>query len=207
MEGKTKKSQLMASWKKKWGENKHLENKIGNMVGSANKEKQLEFLTKEYDNLSYKQADEKMKLMGFSSKERGVFIKNNKELSRIFGVKDETIERPLTKREKRRIQKKQELNKKFNIKSSRDVASDIKSKKLNRLDGVYKKGAGTAKEYGYANVEEEGHHDVTALRDTKKSASIVKTGSDSVVKGRNATGLTGGDSSSGIAKGGRPIGL
>ncbi len=205
MQRKTKKSHLMASWKKKWGKDKHLEKKIGEIAGSSNKKNQLDFLSQEYENLSEHEADKKMRLMGFSQKEREKFVKSNDELSRVFGVEKEG-ERPLTKKEKRKLLKKEEMHKKFNIKSSRDVAGDIKSKKNNRLEGVYNKKAGSAKEYGYANVEDEGHHKATALGADGKAASITKTGGGSIIGTSGATGLTGGNRG-GIVKSGRPMGL
>lgn len=205
MQGKTKKSQLMLSWKKKWGVDKHLEKRVGEMTGSANKDEQLKFLTKEYENLSEHEVDRKMRQMGFSQKERKRLIDSNEELSRVFGVEKEG-EKPLTKKEKRRLLKKEEMHKKFNIKSSRNIAGDIKNKKKNRLDGIYSKKEGTAKDYGYATVEDEGHHKATALGGAKGSASIARTGNDSVVGGSAAAGLTGG-ASGGISKGGRPVGL
>ena len=81
MQGKTKKSQLMSSWKKKWGEDKHLKEIVGEMAGSANKATQLEFLSQEYENLSHVEVDKKMRQMGFSQKERKRLIDNNEELS------------------------------------------------------------------------------------------------------------------------------
>ena len=195
----------MASWKKKWGDDKHLEKRIGEMSGSANKDEQLNFLTKEYENLSEHEVDRKMRKMGFSQGERKRLIDSNEELSRVFGVEKEGG-KPLTKKEKRRLLKKDEMHKKFNIKSSRNIAGDIKNKKRNRLEGIYNKKEGTAKDYGYATVEDEGHHKATALGGGEGSASVTKAGNDSVVGGAGATGLTGG-APGGMSKGGRPVGL
>lgn len=197
----------MASWKKKW-DNDTLKKKVGEIVGSDNKKTQISYLSSEYENLSHNEAIKKMEMMGFSPKERKALIEENSELSRVFGVvKDEN--KPLTKKEKRRLLKKEEMHKKFNIKSAReDISGDIKNKKKNPLDGIYNKKKGTAKDYGYANVEEEGHHEVTALGGAGRNANSVTSSnvSDSVVGNRGATGLTGG-SGRGIAKGSRPVGL
>ncbi len=205
MQEKTNKNQLMASWKKKWGADAGLKRKVSGIVGSANKLPQVEHLVSEYSNLSRIQIEKKMREMKLSPVERKKLIEMNDELSRVFGIEKKGT-KSLTKQGKRRLRKKEEMHKKFNIRSGRDTASNIKNKKKNRLDGVYKKKAGSAKDYGYANVEEEGHHKATALGGAHGASSITKTSNDSVVAGGGATGLTGG-APGGISKGGRPIGL
>ena len=199
------KNKFMKSLGSKWTSQGGVRKKIGPVVGSLNKKPQIEHLGEMFRGMSQNQAKREMLKMGLSPTERKRFIETNDELSRVFGMEKEGT-KPLSKQEKRRLLKKEEMHKKFNIKSSRNIAGDIKNKKKNRLDGIYNKKEGTAKDYGYATVEDEGHHKATALGEAKGSVSITKSGNDSVVGGSSATGLTGG-APGGVSKSGRPVGL
>lgn len=199
----------MASLKKKWGQDDGLKRKIGDIVGSANKSAQIEHISSELDGLSSHQVEKKMKLMGLSTDERKRFIKNNEELSRVFGVEDDK-NKPLSKREKRKLHKKEELHKKFMVRRSRDATiQNRKDAKKNRVANIYGEDHGSAKEYGYANVEEEGHHGVAALGKSGGSSSASSSNKDdSVVGNSGAAGLTGGGNTPrGISKTSRPLGL
>lgn len=203
MSGKTKKSQLMASWNKKWGKDAGLKRKIGDVVGSINKSPQVEHLVSEYSDLSRAQAEKKMMSMGFSPSERKRLIEGNDELSRVFGVnKDGNVK--LSKSEMRRIAKKEEMHKKYNIRSSRDVSTDIEHKKKNPLEGIYKK-AKESNSIGARLHSDEGDHEVTALgKNRNGTASITQSGEDNVVRSSQAKGLTGGASSF-VPKGNTPF--
>lgn len=207
MDNITKKSQLMDSLKKKWGEDQGLKRKIGDIIGSVNKSAQIKHISSEFSGLSSFDVEKKMKLMGLSPEERKRFIKDNKEFSRVFGIKDDE-DKVLSKREKRKLQKKEEMHKKFMVRRSKEsIIEDKKSARRNRVANVYSDGHGSAKEYGYANVEEEGHHGVAALGGAKGSASVSSfQKDDSVIGGSSATGLTGANRG-GISKTSRPLGL
>jgi hypothetical protein len=162
-------------------------------VGSLNKAPQVKHLGGVFENMSQTQAKREMLKMGLSAKEREKFIKNNDELSRVFGVKKDGT-KPMSRKEARGLLKKAEMHKKFNIKRGRDIANDIKNKHDNPLDNVYgdEKPENEGSSIGAKLHSDVGDHGVAALGGAKGSASITKSGPRSVVGGGNVISLNGG---------------
>ena len=147
--------------------------------------------------------------------------RERKELKEII-FDDGSKVKPLTNLQKRKLkrieQRKAKMLKHQNISDTmrsrgEGARAEHDRKRKERLSSAYskmdsdEKKVGTAKDYGYKTVEDEGHHQATALGDKTSggSASVVKGGGGGVVKDSGAKGLTGGGG--GVAKGGRPLGL